>query len=113
MSRSSIITDEECVMPKDGMRPIHPGEILREEFLVELGMSVNALAHALAVPANRVSGIINGTRAVTADTALRLARYFGTSAQFWLNLQQGYDLRKAEIEAGTAIKKAIRPRAAA
>jgi antitoxin HigA-1 len=74
------------------MRPIHPGEILKDE-LSELGISASALAKRLAVPVNRVTSIINGTRAVTADTALRLARFFGTSPEFWLNLQSSYELK--------------------
>ncbi|HEV3189897.1 MAG TPA: HigA family addiction module antitoxin [Polyangiaceae bacterium] len=78
------------------MRPIHPGEILREEYLAPLGMSANALAHAIGVPANRISDVIRAKRAVTADTALRLARALKTSPQFWLNLQRSYDLRVAE-----------------
>ena len=88
---------------KNGMRPIHPGEILREEYLVPLGLSANALASALRVPANRISGIIVGKRSVTADTALRLEQFFGTSAQFWLNLQTSYELRLAEQDAGRDI----------
>jgi addiction module HigA family antidote len=93
---------------RNGMRPIHPGEILREEFLGPLGMSANALANALAVPANRISGILNETRGVTADTALRLARYFGTTPEFWLGLQQAFDLRVAERESGATIRRAVR-----
>jgi len=94
---------------RNGMRPIHPGEILREEFLGPLGMSANALANALAVPANRISSILNETRGVTADTALRLARYFGTTPEFWLGLQQAFDLRVAERESGATIRRAVRP----
>jgi addiction module HigA family antidote len=78
------------------MRPIHPGEILREEFLVPLKMSANVLAHAICVPANRVSAITSGVRGVTADTALRLAQALGTTPQFWMNLQQSYDLRTVQ-----------------
>jgi addiction module HigA family antidote len=89
---------------RNRMRPIHPGEILREEYLVPLGMSANALAHALAVPANRVSAILAGKRAVTADTALRLARALDTSPEFWLNLQQAHDLRLAEKAAGPSVR---------
>jgi addiction module HigA family antidote len=81
---------------KNGMRPIHPGEILREEFLLPMGMTAHALAMAIAVPAPRINDIVREKRAVTADTALRLARYFGTSAEFWMGLQTDYDLRKAE-----------------
>lgn len=85
-------------MHRNRMRPIHPGEILREEYLRPLGMSANRLAQALGVPANRISGIVSGARAVTADTALRLGKFFGTSPEFWLNLQQAFDLRTAERE---------------
>lgn len=97
---------------KNAMRPIHPGEILKEE-LDALGLSAHAFALALAVPANRITAILKGTRGVTADTALRLARYFGTTPQFWLNLQLAYDLRQAEIENGKHIYKAVKPYKAA
>jgi addiction module HigA family antidote len=80
----------------NGMRPIHPGEILREEFLLPLHLSANALAIALGVPAPRINDIARERRGITADTALRLARYFGTSAEFWMGLQADYDLRIAE-----------------
>src|ERR1051325_11001485 len=76
----------------------HPGEVLNEEFLKPLGMSVNALAMALRVPATRIGAIVKGERSVTADTALRLARFFGTSAEFWMNLQATHDLTKARLE---------------
>jgi antitoxin HigA-1 len=89
------------------MRPVHPGEILREDYLAELGMSANALAKALAVPAPRVNDIVRERRGVTADTALRLARYFDTTPQFWLNLQSAYDLRLAEIAAGARVKREV------
>ena len=82
-------------MTKSGMRAVHPGEVLREE-LDELGLSANALAKAIHVPADRVTAILNGERGVSADTALRLGRYFDTSATFWLNLQQAWQLRQAE-----------------
>ena len=88
---------------------IHPGEILRCEFLEPLGMSVNALALALRVPAPRINDIVRGKRAISADTALRLERYFGASAQFWLNLQIAYDLRVAIAESGELIKREIEP----
>lgn len=81
---------------KNNMRPIHPGEILRDEYLVPLGLSANALAQILGVPANRISGIVGGKRSVTADTALRLARALETSPEMWLNLQQAFDLRTAQ-----------------
>ena len=82
--------------------PIHPGEHLSEE-LRELGLSAAALARQIAVPLNRVTGIINGQRGVTADTALRLGHWFGTSPQFWMNLQQMYELRVAELAVGAQI----------
>jgi len=91
----------------------HPGEILREEYLKPLKLSANALAAELHVPANRVSAIVNGTRGVTADTAMRLGRYFNTTAEFWLNLQTVHDLTKAQMEAGKEIDRRVRPRAAA
>jgi addiction module HigA family antidote len=77
------------------LAPIPPGEILREEFMRPFGISINALARALTVPANRIGGIVNGTRAITADTALRLGNYFGTSPEIWLDLQSDYELRVA------------------
>jgi addiction module HigA family antidote len=90
----------------------HPGEILREEFLVPLGLTVNALATALRVPPNRISEIIRGARSVTPDTAMRLSRYFGTSAEFWLNLQTMHDLTAARAQHGAEIEQDVRPRAA-
>ena len=92
-----------------GMRPVHPGEILRDE-LETLGLSANALSKALDVPVNRITAILNGQRGVTANTALRLARYFGTTPQVWLNLQKTYELRRAEIEAGREIAERVKPR---
>ena len=80
---------------QNGMRPIHPGEVLREEFLVPLKLSAHALAMALQVPAPRINDIVRERRAVTADTALRLARYFGTSVEFWTALQADYDTARA------------------
>jgi addiction module HigA family antidote len=88
----------------------HPGEILREEYLVPLGLSARALAKLLGVPANRLTEIMRGSRDVTADTAIRLGRYFGTDPRFWLNLQAAYDLSKAEK---THSYKRIVPRRAA
>ncbi len=90
----------------------HPGEVLREEFLVPLDLSVNALAIALRVPATRIGAVVKGERSVTADTALRLARFFGTSPEFWMGLQAMHDLTKARIELGRRIEHDIRPRAA-
>lgn len=89
----------------NGMRPIHPGEILREEFLVPLSLSANALAIALGVPAPRINDIARERRGITADTALRLARYFGTSAEFWMGLQADYDLRIAATAANDALAR--------
>jgi antitoxin HigA-1 len=99
-------------MTANRMRPVHPGEIIREDVLEPLGLSANALAAALDVPTNRVTGIVHGTRGVTADTALRLSRYLGTTPQFWLNLQSSYDLRVAERERGKSIEQTVKPRAA-
>jgi addiction module HigA family antidote len=77
------------------LAPVHPGEILKEEFLVPLGMTNNELAMSIRVPASRIDQIVKGRRSITADTALRLAQYFGNSTQFWMNLQSQYDLRLA------------------
>jgi antitoxin HigA-1 len=90
------------------LRNPHPGEILREEFLVPLGLSQNQLAQAIGVPANRISEIIRGRRGVTADTDLRLARFFRLSEGYWLRLQNTHDMMQARREAGTAIGR-IRP----
>ncbi len=84
---------------RNGMRPVHPGEILRDE-IEALDLSAHALSKALGVPVNRVTMILNGQRGVSADTALRLARYFGTTPQLWMNLQKTWELRQAEIAAG-------------
>ena len=92
-----------------GMRPVHPGEILGDE-LQELGLSASALAAELGVPTNRITAILKGQRGITADTALRLSRYFGTTPQFWLNLQKTFELRAAEIESGKDIEERVRPR---
>ncbi len=97
------------VAVRNRMRPVHPGEILNDE-LAELGMSATALAHALAVPTNRVTAILRGQRGITADTALRLSRYFGTSPELWLNLQKTFELRHAEIESGQEIEERVKPR---
>ncbi len=95
----------------NNMRPIHPGEQLRDE-LDELGISGNALALDLRVPANRINDILAGKRGITADTALRLARYFGSTAEFWMNLQTAYELRQTRREHGKHIDKDVKPRAA-
>lgn len=97
----------------NGMRPIHPGEILREEFLLPMNLSAHALAIALRLPAPRINDIAREKRGVSADTALRLARYFGTSAEFWLGLQADYDLKVARKTAGDVIAREIAPMAVA
>ena len=99
-------------MVRNGMRPIHPGEILREEYMVPLGLSANALARALGVTPTRINDIARERRGITADTALRLARYFGTDAQSWINLQAAYDLRVAELAGGRTIERVVKPRRA-
>jgi len=100
-------------MPKRSVTaPIHPGEILIEEFMRPAGISINGLALALRVPATRISAIVNETRSITADTALRLSRYFSTSSEFWMNLQRDYDLRMAANESRTRIEHDVQPRAA-
>ncbi len=96
-------------MAKNGMRPVHPGEVLREDFLLPLGLSANRLAQALRVTTTRINDIVRERRGITPDTALRLARYFGGDAQSWLNLQQAYDLKVAEKAALPAILKEVRP----
>ncbi len=95
---------------KNKTRPIHPGEILKEEFLVPLKMSANALAMELKVPAPRINDVVRERRAITPDTALRLARYFGTTAQFWLNLQTSYDLKITEKNVGAKIGSEVHAR---
>ena len=99
--------------PINRMRPIHPGEILREEFLLPLHLSAHALALELKVPAPRINDIVRERRAISPDTALRLARYFGNTPQFWMNLQTSYDLKCAERETGTKIAKEVHTRVAA
>ncbi len=96
------------IPPKNKMRPVHPGEVLSEEFLKPLGLSANKLAKAIGVPANRISEIVAGRRDVTAESALRLAQALGTTAEFWLNLQQAFDLRQAEKDIGRGLR-AIKP----
>ena len=90
----------------NGMRPVHPGEILRDE-LDALGLSATVLAKELDLPVSRIAAILHGRRGVTANTALRLARYFGTTPQVWLNLQKTYELRRAEIESGREITELV------
>ena len=90
--------------------PIHPGETLLEEFLKPLGMSMNKLATVLHVPANRITQIVEGRRSISGETALRLARYFGTSAEFWLGMQKDYDLQVARDEFEAKVEHQVRPR---
>jgi len=92
--------------------PIHPGEQLREEFMKPLGLSAYRLAKDIGVPVSRVQDIAAERRTITGDTALRLARYFGTSPEFWLNLQRDYELERAEIAVGAQIAATVHPRAA-
>jgi antitoxin HigA-1 len=94
------------------MKPLHPGVILKQEFLDPLGVSAYRLAKDISVPINRVAAIAAGRRAITADTALRFARYFGTDAQSWINLQARYDLAVARRAAGKRIDREVKPRAA-
>ena len=91
---------------------IHPGEILLEEFLVPMGLSQNRIARAIGVPPRRINEIVHGKRSITADTALRLARYFGTSEQFWMGLQADYDLEEARRRLGRRLDREVRPHAA-
>lgn len=99
-------------MSKRDFDPIHPGEVLLEEFLIPMGISQYRLAKDISVPQRRISEIAHGNRAITADTALRLGRFFGMEAQFWLNLQARYDLLKAEDELAKRLNKEVRPHAA-
>jgi addiction module HigA family antidote len=110
--RLSIIVGENTTMarPKREIPPVHPGEILSDEFLKPMGLSMNQLALALRVPGNRINAIVAGQRAITADTALRLGRYFGTSPQFWINLQARYDLESTMDKLAARIDREVRPR---
>jgi len=114
-SRLSIITNEvnAGMANKKRLPPIHPGEILREEFLAPLGMSSHELAMALRVPATRINDIVNEKRGITADTALRLSRYFGTTSRFWMNLQASWELEVAEDQSGKTVIREVFPRTAA
>lgn len=108
MSRSSITIDDGIA---DGLPPIHPGEVLKDE-LESLALSANAFAAQLDVPTNRITSILNGRRGISADTALRLARFFGTTARFWLNLQASFDLKVAARDNGATIIARVQPHAA-
>ena len=96
-------------MPKK-LPPIHPGEYLKEEFMADYGLTMNQLAKALHVPANRIGAIVHGTRGITGETALRLSHYFGNTPQFWMNMQMYYDLEVARDRFETVIRKEIQPR---
>lgn len=117
MSKSStIIKKRETTRARESVshaRPVHPGEVLREEFLVPLGLSMNRLAGELKVPTNRLAQIVKGRRAMTPDTAMRLARYFGVGERFWLNLQSSFDLDTARLKNGRLIEREVKPRSTA
>ena len=98
--------------PKNGLRPVHPGEILREDYLKPLGMSANALSQALKVPASRVNDIVLERRGITVDTAMRLVRYFGGDVQSWMNLQTAYEVKIGQQELAKRIEKEVAPMAA-
>ena len=103
--------DSSAVYSGRRLPPVHPGEILRDEFLTPMSISVYELANAIKVPRSRVNDIVLGRRAITTDTALRLGRYFGTTPQFWLNLQSDYELSLALKDHGSEIRNKVRPRA--
>jgi len=107
-------TDFDDVVDKEGapVAPTQPGDVLQHDFMESLGLTASALARALGVPANRITAIVNGERRVSADTALRLARYFGTTPEFWLNLQSHYDLAISRSEHGDEILREVQPRRA-
>ena len=99
-------------VPPNRMRPIHPGEILREDYLTPLGLSANALAQALKVPASRINDIVLERRGITVDTAMRLVRYFGGDVQSWMNLQTAYEIKVAEQALAKKIRDEVQPLAA-
>ena len=108
----STTTNRRGCMPKR-IAPVHPGDVLREDFLKPLGMSVNKLALSLGVPATRMGEIVNGRRSITSDTALRLARFFGTTPEFWMNMQTGYELETAKDKVSSIIEHTVHPYKAA
>ncbi|HEY1742456.1 MAG TPA: HigA family addiction module antitoxin [Granulicella sp.] len=110
-SRLSITTKTIRRRHKRVLPPIHPGEMLREEFLVPMGLSANALAIAIGVPATRIGEIVNERRGISGDTALRLGRYFHMSPEFWMNLQSHYELESARYTMDSAVLKSVRPAA--
>jgi addiction module HigA family antidote len=109
LTKSKSLTTTKARREAKKMPPLHPGEMLREEFMVPLGLSGNALALSLRVPATRISEILKERRSITADTALRLARYFHMTPEFWMNLQAMYDLEVAEDALGGEIRQGVRP----
>lgn len=109
MLKLQTITEVPPMSTKKNLDPIKPGEILREDFLEPLGISINQLSRDLSVPPNRISEIVNGKRSITADTALRLQRYFGVEAQFWLNLQTEYNLRMMKRKIWADIERRVIP----
>ncbi len=112
MTSKSSTTTRHAAVRRKSLDPIPPGEILQEEFLRPLGISINALARDIVVPPNRISAIVNGKRAISADTALRLGKYFGVSPELWLDLQSDYDLRVARRTVWKRVGPRIRVRAA-
>jgi len=108
MSKLSTIIPEKQSMTEEMLPPIHPGEVLLEDFMKPLGLSQYRVAQDIGVPALRISQIVNGKRAITADTAMRLARYFGTSPDVWLRLQARYDLEVVEREYGDRIEREVK-----
>ena len=113
MWKSWITTEDFMAGKTKLLDPVHPGEILYEEFMQPLGISINRLARDLHVPPNRIHGLVHGNRSITADTALRLGIYFGVAPETWLNLQSEYDLRITRKTNGAEIAKAVRQRDAA
>jgi addiction module HigA family antidote len=105
-------TDMKISAPQNRMRPVHPGEILREDYLKPLGLSANALSQALKVPASRINDIVLERRGITVDTAMRLVRYFGGDVQSWMNLQTAYEIKVAEQVLAKKIKDEVQPIAA-
>ena len=103
----------DVIEPRRGtIKPVHPGVVLRQDYLEPMGLSAYRLAHDIGVPLNRIASILSGKRAITADTALRLGRYFGTDAQSWINLQTQFDLAVTRRTSGKRIDREVKPRAA-
>jgi addiction module HigA family antidote len=109
MKSKSSTTTRKARRVQRKIAPVHPGDVLREDFLKPVRMSVNRLAISLGVPATRMSEIVNGRRAITADTALRLARFLGTTPQFWMHMQAGYELEVAKDKLSAVIERTVQP----